>query len=253
MSPTSSVDLPKRWCKLPKSGSFWNYLFKSEFKYLPSMQTLTKQIIDLKLSNRVLTHAQLARNIEGSKQRRYHLVNRAIKAGELMQLCRGSYLLAEPFRDCPIHPFALAQAFVPGSYVSFETALAHHGWIPEAVYTTASVTPGRKSLEYEHAVFGHFSFHPLATHPGYFLELVEREQFNKQTMLVASPIRALIDMVCLKKDEWRGMDWLCEGLRIDYEYLRQVTGADIRTLKLVYKHKRVIQFLDSLARELGND
>ena len=90
------------------------------------MQTLTKQLIDLDLSNRVLTDAQLARVIEGSKQRRYHLVHRAIKAGELLRLRRGSYLLAEPFRDYPIHPFALAQAFVPGSYMSYETALAHH-------------------------------------------------------------------------------------------------------------------------------
>ena len=60
-----------------------------------------------------------------NKQRRYHLVHRAIKAGELLRLRRGSYLLAESFRDYPIHPFALAQAFVPGSYVSYETALAH--------------------------------------------------------------------------------------------------------------------------------
>lgn len=225
----------------------------NEFKYIPAMQTLTKQLIDLKLFNRVLTDSLLARIIKGSKQRRYHLVNRAMKADELLRLRRGSYLLAEPFRDQPIHPFSLAQAFVPGSYVSFETALALHGWIPEAVYTTASVTPGRKSLEYEHAVFGHFSFHPLATQPGYFLELVERQQSKEQTMLVAKPVRALMDLICLKKAEWQGMDWLQESLRIDDEYLRQVTGADIRTLKLVYKHNRVIRFLDSLARELGND
>ena len=225
----------------------------NEFKYVPAMQTLTKQLIDLKLFNRVLTDNLLARIIKGSKQRRYHLVTRAMKADELLRLRRGSYLLAEPFRDQPIHPFSLAQAFVPGSYVSFETALALHGWIPEAVYTTASVTPGRKSLEYEHAVFGHFSFHSLATQPGYFLELVERQQSKAQTMLVAKPVRALMDLVCLKKAEWQGMDWLQESLRIDDEYLQQVTGADIRTLKLVYKHNRVIRFLDSLARELGND
>ncbi|WP_177421019.1 type IV toxin-antitoxin system AbiEi family antitoxin domain-containing protein [endosymbiont of Lamellibrachia barhami] len=217
------------------------------------MQTLTKQLIELKLANRVFTDAQLERVIEGSKQRRYHLVNRAIKAGELLRLRRGSYLLAEPFRNHPVHPFALAQAFAPGSYVSYETALAHHGWIPEAVYTTTSVTPGRKSLEYQHGSFGHFSFHPLAIQPGYFLELVDREQSRKQSMLVAKPIRALMDLVCLRKVEWQGVEWLDESLRIDYESLRQVTGADIRTLKLVYKHKRVIRFLDLLARELGND
>lgn len=217
------------------------------------MQTLTRQIIDLGLSNRVLTDNQLARLLEGSQQRRYNLVNRALKAGELLRLRRGCYLLAPMWRDYPSHPFALAQAFVPGSYVSFETALSHHGWIPEAVYTTASVTPGRKSLVYEHPVFGSFSFHPLAIQAGYFLELVDREKIEEQTMLVAKPIRALMDLVCLRKVEWRGVGWLVEGLRIDAEHLHNVTSADIRTLDLVYKQKRVKSFLRSLAKELGND
>ena len=217
------------------------------------MQTLTEQLIDEGFKNRVIVDTQLARLISGTPQRRHNLVNRAMKAGELLRLRRGTYLLAERYRDLTAHPFSLAQAFVPGSYVSFETALAHHGWIPEAVYTTASVTPGRKSHEYEHPLFGSFTFHPLATHAGYFLELVDREQINQQTMLVARPIRALMDLVCLRKAEWNGMEWLQESLRIDYEYLRQVTSTDIRTLQLVYKHKRIKLFLESLARELGND
>ena len=217
------------------------------------MQTLTEQLIDEGFKNRVIVDSQLARLISGTSQRRHNLVNRAMKAGELLRLRRGAYLLAERYRDYTAHPFALAQAFVPGSYVSFETALAHHGWIPEAVYTTASVTPGRKSYDYKHPAFGHFSFHPLATHAGYFLELVDREQIQKQTLLVASPIRALMDLVCLGKTEWKGMEWLQESLRIDYETLKQVTSADISTLKLVYKHKRVTTFIESLARELGND
>jgi predicted transcriptional regulator of viral defense system len=217
------------------------------------MQTLTERLIELGLANRVLSDKQLARVVGGGPQRRYGLVNRALKTDELLRLTRGSYLLADRFRDYPSHPFALAQAFVPGSYVSFETALAHHGWIPEAVYTTASVTPGRKSLDYEHPVFGSFSFHPLAIRAGYFLELVERTQITEQTMLVAEPFRALMDLVCLRKVEWQGLEWLTEGMRIDYEYLQNITSADIRTLALVYKQKRVNSFLKSLARELGND
>jgi len=217
------------------------------------MQSLTERLIELELANRVLSDKQLARVVGGSPQRRYGLVNRAMKAGELLRLTRGSYLLAERFRDYPSHPFALAQAFVPGSYVSFETALAHHGWIPEAVYTTASVTPGRKSLDYDHPVFGRFSFHPLAIQAGSFLELVEHMQITQQSLLVAEPFRALMDLVCLRKVEWQGMEWLTEGMRVDYEYLQNITSADIRTLALVYKQKRVNSFLTSLARELGND
>lgn len=217
------------------------------------MQTLTRHVIENGLANRVLSETQLARLIEGSPQRRHNLVNRALSAGELLRLRRGSYVLTSRLRDYPIHPFALAQAFVPGSYVSFETALAHHGWIPEAVFVTASATPGRKSAMYEHPQFGSFTFHPLATQPGRFLERVERQQINQQSLLIATPIRALMDLVCLRKVEWRGMGWLVDGLRIDYELLRNITSADIRTLDAVYKQKRVRSFLHSLAKELGND
>jgi predicted transcriptional regulator of viral defense system len=217
------------------------------------MQTLTELLIDTGFKNRLIVDTQLARLISGTPQRRHGLVNRALKAGELLRLRRGSYLLADRFRDYPAHPFALAQVFVPGSYVSFETALAHHGWIPEAVFTTASVTPGRKSLEYDHPIYGRFSFHPLAIQPGYFLELVARLQITEQTMLVAEPFRALMDLVCLRKVEWQGLDWLIEGMRIDDEYLRSITSADIRTLTSVYKQKRMQRFLESLAREVGND
>lgn len=217
------------------------------------MQTLTEQLIDEGFNNRVIADSQLARLITGTPQRRHSLVNRALKAGELLRLRRGTYLLAGKYRDYAAHPFALAQAFVPGSYVSFETALAWHGWIPEAVFTTASVTPGRKSYTYDHTQLGSFSFHPLATQAGYFLELVDRVQINEQTMLVARPIRALMDLVCLRKSEWQGVKWLQESLRIDDEHLRQITHADIRTLRLVYKHKRVNNFLGSLASESDND
>jgi len=72
-------------------------------------------------------------------------------------------------------------------------------------------------------------------------------------MLVAEPFRALMDLVCLRKVEWQGLDWLVEGMRIDYEYLRGITSADIRTLTSVYKQKRMQLFLESLARESGND
>lgn len=217
------------------------------------MQTITRQIIEMGLSEHVVSEAQLARILTGSPQRRHNLVDRALKAGELVRLRRGSFVLDPAFRNTPPHPFALAQAIVPGSYVSFETALAHHGWIPEAVYSTASVTPGRKKLELSHPRFGHFSFHPLAMQRGYFLELVTRESLTGQTALIAKPARALLDLVCLRKTEWQGLGWLTEGLRIDYEYLRQITSADIRTLQLIYTQKRVNLFLSELARALGND
>jgi len=217
------------------------------------MQTLAQKLVDEGLKNRVLTERQLARVLEGSPQSRYGLVNRALKAGELRRLSRGRYLLSDRYRDYPGHPFALAQAFVPGSYVSFETALAYHGWIPEAVYTTACVTPGRKTLLFDPPGFGRFSFHPLALHPGRLLELVLRTQITRQTMWIAQPLRALMDLVCLRKTPWRGLEWLIQGLRVDEDSLRSVKQNELETLMLVYKQKRVKSFLISMAESLNDD
>ncbi|MCH8846976.1 MAG: type IV toxin-antitoxin system AbiEi family antitoxin domain-containing protein [Proteobacteria bacterium] len=217
------------------------------------MKSLTEKIMESDQVNRVFSDAQLSRMLGGSDARRYGLVNRALKVGELHRVKRGLYALDNRYRDYPLHPFALAQVMVPGSYVSLETALAYHGWIPEAVFTTASILPGRKSKNYDHEKLGSFSFQPLAIHKGYFLELVLREQVNQQAILIAKPVRALMDLICLRKKEWQGMDWLTEGMRIDYEYLKMINGADIRSLKLVYKQNRIRKFLDELSRELGND
>ncbi len=214
------------------------------------MQTLTEQLIDLGLADDVITSDQLKRLYPESDQTRYGLVNRALKHGEIEQVKRGNYILTKKFRFAAPHPFALAQSYCVGSYVSFETALAFHGWIPERVFVTASVTPRRKKLEFDSVHLGQFTFHPLATQKGRHLELVERVVISKQTMLIAKPIRALSDLVCLRKEPWQGMEWLTEGMRIDEEELQLVTTSDLSILKQTYKHKRVLHFLNELKQAL---
>ena len=215
------------------------------------MQTLTEQLIEHGLNDRILTDVQLGRLISGSRQRRYNLVNRAMKAGELVRLRRGLYMLPNKYRSQACHPYALAQKLVPGSYVSLETALAFHGWIPEAVYTTASIVPGRKAKRFDCESLGMFGFYPLAIQAGYFLELVERVQLREQHVFMALPIRALLDLVCMRKMEWQGLAWLVQGMRIDENVLNRVSGAELRTLKLVYKHQRVKGFIAELEIALG--
>jgi predicted transcriptional regulator of viral defense system len=217
------------------------------------MKTITTKIIDQGLANRILRVSQLKRMTEGTAQSRYNIVNRAIKSKELFRFQRGLYMLNDRFRDFPCHPFILAQALDPGSYISFETALAYHGWIPEAVFTTASVVSHRKIKKFQHEKMGLFSFHPLAVHREYFLELVNRHQMKGQIMLVAKPCRALMDLVCLRKLSWEGIDWLIEGLRIEPESLSTITINDIKILKLIYKHKRLTSYISHLSRELALD
>ena len=215
------------------------------------MQTLTNILREQGLANHLLTDAQLARVIDGSAQRRYNLVNRALKAGELRRPRRGLYLLARSYRDYDCHPFRLAQMLRPGSYVSLETALSYYDWIPEAVYVTASIVPGRKSSDFEDDQMGRFSFHPLSINKGYFLELVSRETINQQWVLVAQPLRALMDLVYLRKLKWQGLEWFEQSMRIEPELLGTINGNQLSTLKLVYKQKRMQAYLSELEIALG--
>ncbi len=216
------------------------------------VQTLTEQLIEQGFRERILSERQLERVI-GDAVRRYGLVNRALKTHELIRIRRGLYVLPNRYRTEPPHPLAIAQALQPGSYVSFETALGLHGWIPESVQVTASVVPGRKSSLLEHPLLGSFTFHPLAVHKAHFLELVERRQIGSQVALVAAPLRALLDLVTLRKVDWKGLDWLTQGMRIDESTLRTVTHTQMQALAGVYKQKRSIQFLNALAGELRLD
>jgi hypothetical protein len=227
--------------KLAKNASFWNY---------STVQTLTENLLRQGLTNRVLTEAQLQRTLDGSPAARYGLVNRALKADELIRVRRGLYTLSPRLRTEPVHPFHVAQAIVHGSYISLETALSHHGWIPESVRIIASVVPGRKSITLDHPTFGSFTFHPLALNRSCFLESVERQEFGSQVALVAKPLRALMDLVAFRKLEWQGMEFLTEGLRIDANSLAAARPTDLQALQHVYQQKRPNEFLQRLVEEL---
>ena len=75
---------------------------------------------------------------------------------------------------------------------------------------------------------------------------VERVTFDKLTAFVARPLRALMDLVALRKVEWSGLDWLTSGMRIDDEALLALTEKDFVAVKSVYKHKAVNAFLSGL-------
>lgn len=215
------------------------------------MTPLTESIIRSDNASRVWSARQLERLLGGSDARRYGQVNRALKVGELLKVRRGLYVLAEVFRKQPLHPFVLAQQLSPGSYVSVEAALSFHGWIPEAVQAVTSMTHGGKSVQFTHEVFGRFEFRRMTVNTGYFLQAVSRHELQHQVALIAEPMRALMDLVYLRKQPWRGLDYLVEGLRIDEQAIKGVSSLNITMLLDVYKGKREQVFIEELLRALG--
>jgi hypothetical protein len=214
------------------------------------MSSLAQLVAASHLKDRIFNERQLGAVAGGSEARRYGLVNRALGDGSLIRLKRGTYMLGGGYHGEAAHPFAIAQSLVPGSYVSFESALAHHGWIPEAVFVTASVTPGRKTQTFDTPDFGQFGFHPLALGEYRFLVGVDRVPFNSLVAFVAQPLRALMDLVALRKLRWSGLEWLVNGMRIDEDLLLTTRRKDFAALKPVYRHQATNDFLSALENAL---
>src|SRR3989338_8200638 len=91
----------------------------------------------------VFTDEAVHQLIRESPDTRYGLVKRAIAKGELIHLRRGLYGFAKKYQRRGTNLFELAQMMYGPSYISFESALSYHGWIPEAVYTVTSAAMKR--------------------------------------------------------------------------------------------------------------
>ncbi len=66
------------------------------------------------------------------------------QAGRLIELRRGLFVFAEPWRKAPISPASLAQAIYPPSYLSGAWALGYWGLIPpQAEFSSVSARPAR--------------------------------------------------------------------------------------------------------------
>jgi predicted transcriptional regulator of viral defense system len=62
------------------------------------------------------------------------------RAGKVIQLRRGLYTVASPYRAEHPHTYVIANHLVAGSYVSLHTALSHYDLIPKHVAVVTSVT-----------------------------------------------------------------------------------------------------------------
>ena len=120
-------------------------------------------------------------------------LSRWVKAGRILQLRRGLYVLVQPYRKVEPHPFLLANALTRASYVSLQSALAHYGLIPEHVPVVTSVTTGRTGRR--QTALGSFVFRHVKHDMFHGFQKVQVAA--GQEAYVAQPEKALLDLVYL--------------------------------------------------------
>ena len=116
-------------------------------------------------------------------------LSRWVRAGRLIKLARGKYILASPYRkvDPPLE--AMANRLVYPSYVSFERALAWYTLIPESAPIVTSVTTGRPCVIEN--ILGTFQYRHIQQRLFWGYESV---MIQGEPCMVALPEKALLDL-----------------------------------------------------------
>lgn len=222
------------------------------------MQRLTETVLE-KSDTGAFTLLELSQWVGGTSNRRFALLKRALKAGEVIRIHRGLYCLAPRYPRRKPDPLVFAQLIHGPSYISLETALSYHGWIPEAVYaiTSACMNRGR---DFE-TPLGHFSFTRIPQKV-FYAEVTRIEKTGKQdgnepglhageTILMASPLKALADYVYAHKVDWTSVEPVIESLRVDESSLSGITSETLEILIGNYSSRRVRRFLKGLKKDMN--
>ena len=127
-------------------------------------------------------------------------VHNWLKEGDLVQLKRGLYLLNIPGLKQP-PDFYLANRIVFPSYVSMESALSYYGLIPEAVYTTVSITT-KKTNRFNSEV-GNFVYHHIKKELFRDYKKLEVDEFSVN---IAEPEKSVLDYLYLKYLNVEGLE-----------------------------------------------
>jgi len=210
------------------------------------MQTVTEIALE-KAERGVFTRDQAALWVGNRGARLDALLKRAVASREIWRIRSGLYCLSDRYSRDRVNPLEFAIRIHGPSYVSLETALSYHGWIPEAVHAITSSSTGR-SRSFETAI-GLFSFTRVPQRR--FLAGVRRvSEEGRGAFFLATPLKALADHVYVQKYDWRSVAPIVQSLRVDPENFANFTGALFDEVMSAFGAGRVSRFLAGLREDL---
>lgn len=183
----------------------------------------------MRFSNQPLSH-QLLVSIFKEYERPNDKIYQLAKEGVLQSVKKGLYVAGPALNvDRKPEPFLIANHILGPSYVSVETALAHHGLIPERVYEIASMTT--QAPRKFNTTLGTFTYTRLAL-PYYAFGIRSEKLADDQYAMVASPEKALFDKIIttsglLLRSKKTAREFLIENMRMDEETLRQLNTKEM--------------------------
>lgn len=193
-----------------------------------------------------ISGTELKTMLTGTEDARKGIIKRAVHEGYLQRLRRDYYLIRNIANKPMINMFELAQLIYGPSYISFESALSYHNWIPERVSTTCSATI--KQTKSFSTPVGEFSFEKI---PNDSFKLgVYYVKDESARYLMADPWKAIADMIYSKKKTWGSINDLMLDLRIEEGSLKNQKLNLLSELSNEYTHKLTRQTLQTFFKEL---
>ena len=204
-----------------------------------------KRMINLEVYGNIpVNHAVLSEHL-----RDYSSLNDKIasmeKCGDIIRLKKGLYVVSPKISRKMLSSKLIANHLYGPSYVSFETALAFYGLIPEKVYAVRSAI-FKRAKQFENAV-GRFEY--ITVPQDYYSIGISHQTIeNEYTCLLATPGKALCDTILatpnLRLQSAKAMQvYLEEDLRIDFSVLQSVDMEIIRQCAEVGRKKGELKIL----------
>lgn len=174
------------------------------------------------------------------------VLSQLVKAGDLIRLRRGLYAFSKNFDRLS----AAGSVYAP-SYISFETALAFYGLIPEKVELVMSVTDRRSAIFKTPA--GIYQYYSQAM-PLFSEGMSMVKNSNNRMILIANKEKSLFDTLNNYNLKASGLDcrevfnFVISSLRIEKENLLGLSIQKIRRLAPLYRNSAPVKFLEALEK-----
>lgn len=177
------------------------------------------------------------------------LQNRVSRSKKLIRLKKGLYIFSRKWRRKALYKSVVAGRLYSPSYISFESALSYHTWIPEGVYTTTSACFQRKNKHFSNTL-GNFSFDYIPVRP-FFMGVEQNMAWGNSIM--ATALRALFDLVYIQRKKYSSVRDIEDDLRVDEDEIEKemsrIGANELKKLAKAYKKKNIITLCEVLLKE----
>ncbi len=194
-----------------------------------------------------LTRTELALLIGRSPDACDAIIRRAAQAGYLQRLRRGLYLITSKAAADKPDTREIAQLVHGPSYISFESALSWHDWIPEGVRVLTSATTKRgKEIPTPIGTFVYERIPASAFSLG-----VRQVKTPTGSFLMADGWKALADLIYKHSRGWPDTHHISEDLRIEPENFTNSNLELLEELAALYPNARTRHYLNLYYQELN--